>query len=223
MPALGGEPGGAAEPGEEDAADARVGPGRLAGAAGDAIFADRFPSRGPRRPRPSAATVPPVPPVRFTLIDRVTAVRPGEEITGVKTLSRAEEYLGDHFPGFAVMPGVLMVEAMVQASAWLLRVTDDFSHGTIVLAEAKAVKFNSFITPGQTLTVTASIHKRDGAETTLKTIGTRDGTTCVSGRLTLRCTNRADLAGAPADAAAKDAELRDWYRKGWAEVYAPAE
>ena len=172
---------------------------------------------------PPTFPAPDLDPVRFTLIDRVTAVRPGESITGVKTLSRAEEYLGDHFPGFAVMPGVLMVEAMVQASAWLLRVTDDFSHGTITLAEAKAVKFNSFITPGQTLTVTAEIHKRDGNQTTLKATGTRDGVTCVSGRLTLRCENRADRPGAAKDAASKDADLRDWYRKAWAEVYSPAD
>ena len=167
--------------------------------------------------------------MRFTLIDRVTAVRPGESVTGVKSLSRAEEYLGDHFPGFAVMPGVLMVEAMVQASAWLLRVTDDFAHSQITLAEAKAVKFNSFITPGQTLTVTAVIHRRDGARTTLKATGARGGTTCVSARLTLLCENRADRPGAAsspdkrADAAAKDAALRERYRREWSEVYAPAD
>ena len=175
------------------------------------------------RPAAPSSPAPDPDPVRFTLIDRVTAVRPGESVTGVKTLTRAEEYLGDHFPGFAVMPGVLMVEAMVQTSAWLLRVTDDFAHSTITLAEAKAVKFNSFITPGQTLLVTAELHKRDGDTATLKASGTRDGVTCVSGRLTLRCENKADRPGAPADAAAKDAELRDWYRKAWAEVYSPAE
>ena len=159
--------------------------------------------------------------MRFTLIDRVTAVRPGERIEAVKTLSRGEEYLGDHFPGFAVMPGVLMVEAMVQASAWLLRVTDDFADATITLAEAKAVKFNSFITPGQTLTVAAAVHKRDGKLTTLKASGSRDGVTCVSGRLTLRCGNRADRPGAGPDDPAKDAESRDLYRKAWAEIYSP--
>ncbi len=185
-----------------------------------------IPGRAPRAAgliRRYDLTTPAPEPVRFSLIDRVTAVRPGESVTALKSLTRAEEYLGDHFPGFAVMPGVLMVEAMVQASAWLLRVTDDFSHATVTLAEARAVKFNSFITPGQTLTVVAEIHKRDGVRTTLKAIGTRDGTTCVSARLTLLCENRADGPHArPADAA-KDADLRDRYRKEWAEVYVPAE
>ena len=159
--------------------------------------------------------------MRFSLIDRVTAVSPGESLTGIKTLSRAEEYLSDHFPGFAVMPGVLMVEAMVQAGAWLIRVTDDFADSTLTLKEARAVKFNSFISPGQTLTVTATIHKRNGRETTLKAAGTRDGVTCVSGRLTLLASNWTDRANAPADAGVKDAWARDWYRKAWAEVHRP--
>ncbi|MFH5804989.1 3-hydroxyacyl-ACP dehydratase FabZ family protein [Alienimonas sp. DA493] len=161
--------------------------------------------------------------MRFHLIDRVTAVRPGESITGVKALTRAEEYLGDHFPGFAVMPGVLMVEAMVQASAWLLRVTDDFAHANITLTEAKAVKFNSFISPGQTLSVTSELHKRDGDRVTFKASGSRDGVTCVSARLTLLCENPADRPGAASSEAEKDASRREQYRRQWAEVYKPAE
>jgi 3-hydroxyacyl-[acyl-carrier-protein] dehydratase len=47
--------------------------------------------------------------MRFTLIDRVLAVDPGKSITAIKALSLAEEYLGDHFPRFPVMPGVLML------------------------------------------------------------------------------------------------------------------
>ena len=171
---------------------------------------------------PPPRTPPPVPrPVRFTLIDRVTAVEPGARLVAVKTLTRAEEYLGDHFPGFAVMPGVLMVEAMVQASAWLLRVTDDFSHAGITLREARAVKFNSFITPGQTLTVETTLHKRSGDEATFKATGTRDGVTCVSGRLTLVRAHRTDRPGEGPDAAGRDEELRDWYRKCWAEAFSP--
>ena len=48
--------------------------------------------------------------MRFCLVDRVLSVVPGESIETVKQVSLAEEYLQDHFPGFAVFPGVLMVE-----------------------------------------------------------------------------------------------------------------
>ena len=57
--------------------------------------------------------------MRFTLVDRILELQAGQEITAVKNLSLAEEYLADHFPLFPVLPGVLMLEAMTQAGAWL--------------------------------------------------------------------------------------------------------
>jgi 3-hydroxyacyl-[acyl-carrier-protein] dehydratase len=123
--------------------------------------------------------------MRFTLIDKITELKPGESITAVKNLSLAEEYLQDHFPGFPIMPGVLMVEAMVQTGAWLIRATEDFRYSTVLLKEAKAVKFNSFVSPGKTLELTATVHKRDDRIWTLKTAGTVDGVNAVNARLTL--------------------------------------
>ena len=62
--------------------------------------------------------------MRFVLIDRILDVQPGQSLVAVKNLSLAEEYLADHFPGFPVMPGVLMLEALTQAGAWLIRETE---------------------------------------------------------------------------------------------------
>ena len=91
--------------------------------------------------------------MKFILIDRITELVPGERISAVKALSLAEEYLADHFPRFPVLPGVLMIEAMVQASAYLVRATENFVHSMIVLAEAKNVTYKSFVSPGQVLEV----------------------------------------------------------------------
>lgn len=129
--------------------------------------------------------------MRFSLIDRITQLQAGEEITAVKNLSLAEEYLQDHFPGFPVEPGVLMLESMVQASAWLMRYTEDFRFSVVMLKQAKAVKFNSFLRPGQTLTVTARVHQRGDDQWVLKTAGTVDGESTVSGRLILQQFNLA--------------------------------
>jgi 3-hydroxyacyl-[acyl-carrier-protein] dehydratase len=91
--------------------------------------------------------------VKFVLIDRISELEAGRRIVAHKVLSLAEEYLADHFPTFPVLPGVLMLEAMVQASAWLVRQALDFAPGLIVLREARNVTYKSFLAPGQVLTI----------------------------------------------------------------------
>jgi 3-hydroxyacyl-[acyl-carrier-protein] dehydratase len=88
--------------------------------------------------------------MRFQLVDRILEVEPGKRIRIAKNLTLAEEYLADHFPTFPVMPGVLMLQTLVEAGAWLLRITDDFRHSVIVLREAKNVKYGTFEAGGQT-------------------------------------------------------------------------
>src|SRR5438445_11845484 len=102
--------------------------------------------------------------MRFVLIDRIVDLQPGKALVAVKNLSLAEEYLADHFPGFPVMPGVLMLESLVQAGAWLMRATEDFAYSTILLKQARAVKFVNFVSPGKTLTVTAEVQGWNGSE-----------------------------------------------------------
>ena len=53
------------------------------------------------------------------LIDRVISVEPGQEVVALKNVSINEPFFAGHFPHFAVMPGVLIVEAMAQAAAIL--------------------------------------------------------------------------------------------------------
>lgn len=154
--------------------------------------------------------------MRFSLLDRIDELQPGERIAAVKTLSLAEEYLADHFPRFPVMPGVLMLEAMTQAGAWLVRAGEDFRHSMVVLKEAKNVKYGQFVAPGQTLQVTAEIVEQTEEETTLKARGSVDGRTTVSGRLVLQRYNLADRE--PSHAASDEVvrrEMRDLFALLW--------
>jgi 3-hydroxyacyl-[acyl-carrier-protein] dehydratase len=163
--------------------------------------------------------------MRFLLVDRITSFEAGESITAVKNLSLAEEYLADHFPGFPVMPGVLMLESLVQASAWLMRITENFRYSTIVLKEAKALKFNNFMKPGMTLKVTSTVHKRSEREYTFKAEGIpqagksrTDVPSAVSARITLEQRNLADQN--PELAKADQRQIAE-YKTLWSQVWTP--
>ena len=105
----------------------------------------------------------------------------------------AEEYLADHFPTAPVMPGVLMLESLVQASAWLIRATDDFAHSMVTLKQARGVKYKNFVEPGQTLHVHAEIIDHGQHETKLKAHGQIEETTVVTARLIMERYNLADI------------------------------
>ena len=99
--------------------------------------------------------------MRFCLVDRILEVQPGKVIRAVKNLTLGEEYLADHIPTFPVMPGVLMLQTLVETGAWLLRVTGGFQHSVIVLREAKHVKYGSFMEPGRRMLISAEWIEED--------------------------------------------------------------
>ncbi len=157
--------------------------------------------------------------MRFTLIDRVLSLEPGRKIVAAKNLSLAEEYLADHFPGFPVMPGVLMLEAMTQAGAWLVRATEDFAHSAVVLKEARNVKYSNFVEPGQTLLVTVEWLSETGREVKIKAEGTVNGQATVSARLTLE---RYNLAEQDPRKHETDEVVKQQMRELFALLYQPA-
>ncbi len=157
--------------------------------------------------------------MRFTLIDRILSLEPGRKILAAKNLSLAEEYLADHFPGFPVMPGVLMLESMTQAGAWLVRATEDFAHSAVVLKEARNVKYTSFVEPGQTLVVAVELLGESGREVKLRAEGTVDGQTTVSARLTLE---RYNLAETDPRKRETDEAVKQQMRELFALLYQPA-
>jgi 3-hydroxyacyl-[acyl-carrier-protein] dehydratase len=58
--------------------------------------------------------------MRFVLVDRFLEVVPGVSACAVKTFPRDDDFFADHFPGFPVVPGALITEAMTQTAGWLL-------------------------------------------------------------------------------------------------------
>lgn len=87
--------------------------------------------------------------MRFDLVDRVVE-QSADRIVTIKHVSAAEEYLADHFPTFPVLPGVLMLEAMVQAAR---RLAEGAGGVPLVLGRVRALKYGRFVRPGATLRV----------------------------------------------------------------------
>jgi len=122
--------------------------------------------------------------MRFELIDQVIE-RSAERIVAAKQVTAAEEYLADHFPTFPVLPGVLMLEAMVQAARKLL---DERAPGggPWVVAQVRNVRYGNMVRPGGKLVVTVEHRKTDGPTHSFTGSGVVDGETAVQGRFILR-------------------------------------
>src|SRR6059058_3725623 len=130
--------------------------------------------------------------MRYQLVDRLIDLEPGRRIRMVKALTLGEEYLADHFPTFPVMPGVLMLQTLVEAGAWLLRLSEDFRHSTIVLREAKNVKYGHFMEPGRQMMVTVEMTDRNDRLASFNGKGKIEGQSAVSARLRLESYNLRD-------------------------------
>jgi 3-hydroxyacyl-[acyl-carrier-protein] dehydratase len=152
--------------------------------------------------------------MRFHLIDRIDRYEPGKSLAASKYLALGEEYLADHFPKFPIMPGVLMLQACVEAAAWLWRATSNFSHPVIVLREVRSIKYGTFMQPGRRLDIVAEMTKAEADLATFKAKGANDaGEQTVATQFTLRGYG---LASRGSEGAAVDAKLQAHWKSRWA-------
>lgn len=90
----------------------------------------------------------------FVLIDRVINLEPGKTVTALKNVNINESYFPGHFPGKPIMPGVLILESMAQAGAFLVLhdLEDPKKKGMLFSAVEKA-KFRRPVVPGDQLII----------------------------------------------------------------------
>ena len=124
----------------------------------------------------------------FQLIDRIAALDVGERtITVEAQVPQTNTIFEGHFPGYPLMPGVLLIEAMAQTSGWLLIALLKFERMPF-LAAVKEAKMRDFVVPGDLLTIKASIaHDGSGFAVTEAEIRVGDKLKC-NATLTFRHT-----------------------------------
>lgn len=102
-------------------------------------------------------------PHRFPLllVDRAEHYLAHTSITGIKNVTHNEPFFQGHFPGHPVMPGVLIIEAMAQASGLLITLSGHESKGPVVfyLVKVDKARFNQPVVPGDQLRLEVE-HKR---------------------------------------------------------------
>ncbi len=128
--------------------------------------------------------------MKFILMDKIEVLVPGERIETSKSLSLTEEYLADHFPTFPVLPGVLMLEAMTQSAAWLVRLEQNYANSTVVLKTARNVRYNYFLKPGNTLHCNVKVISIGDDVAKFSGEGYINDRLAVSAKLELACMNQ---------------------------------
>ncbi len=120
----------------------------------------------------------------FSMIDRVVALS-AEAITAASRVPDASPVFEGHFPGHPLVPGVLLIETMAQASGYLLLSRMGFARMPF-LASVKEAKLRSFVAPQAELTIEASlVHDGSGYAVTSGRI-TADGKRICDAELTFR-------------------------------------
>ena len=117
----------------------------------------------------------------FLLIDRIDEYQAGVSAKGIKNVTYNEYFFRGHFPEEAVMPGVLIVEALAQTGAVAILSLEDNKGKTAYFAGLDKVKFKKKVIPGDQLELSVEIIRQKGP------LGIGKGIAKVDGKLAVSC------------------------------------
>ncbi len=101
----------------------------------------------------------------FLMIDRILELEPGKRIVAIKNVTFNEPHFTGHYPGYPVMPGVLMIEALAQAGGIVASSElskEDLKKSTMLFGGVEKARFKREVIPGDVLTLSGEIVKRRG-------------------------------------------------------------
>jgi 3-hydroxyacyl-[acyl-carrier-protein] dehydratase len=120
--------------------------------------------------------------MRFLLVDRILKLEPGVSVEAQKSLPASEELFQDHFPGFPVVPGVLLTEMMAQATGKCLN-AQKLPRGNAMLVEVRNAKFRRWVKPDEIISLFATIESNQEQFATAKCHAEVDGRKVCSAEL----------------------------------------
>ena len=122
----------------------------------------------------------------FQMIDQVAALdTDAQRLVAHSTIPEESPIFEGHFPGHALMPGVLLIETMAQASGYLLLGLNNFSHMPF-LAGVKEAKLRSFVEPQTPITIEASLEHDGSGFAMTKAAISHDGQKICDAKLTFK-------------------------------------
>jgi 3-hydroxyacyl-[acyl-carrier-protein] dehydratase len=125
----------------------------------------------------------------FLLVDRVLEVDPGERLLAIKNVTINEPFFQGHFPEKPVMPGVLIIEALAQATGLLAMESEEVAGKAIYyLVGVDRARFKRPVVPGDQLQLEVSVLKQRRGIWTFSAKGTVEGAVCASAEI--MCTAR---------------------------------
>ena len=114
--------------------------------------------------------------MRFRFIDSIVELEPGKRVVAIRDVHPDEDYFQDHFPGFPVVPGVLLTETMGQAAGKCLD-AQRLPRGKAMLAKIRSATFRQWVRPGDRLTLSAIIKTNQEGMATAECHAEVDGKT----------------------------------------------